>query len=261
MRRDGSCEGEGAFARGWLPGLVIAIATLALALVVSGTSLADASKRSGQECRNAASQIGNADSIKRKAEDFWRGRLPIEASGLSVSQIRCGSLTGKPGLEVVVVLGLRRGTGSSPKPWGIYNRSRRGRFRLAHFDPGRKLICPSTPTIHRRVLTIYGISEYLGAHTLCDRIVQFEWRRGRYVQVANRLAFRRCQKAPRIPAEGGTFTMTRLRVSKTTCARAAALVARSSELHGWNCLFLESDREIRCVDKRNPRRWFAYVPS
>ena len=247
--------------------IALSLAPLAIADLLEGSALgsanlAETSKRSARTCPKAVGkQVSNAGAIRRRAGQFWNDGLSIPASDFRVSLIRCGDLTGRGDPEIVVVLGVRGGTGGSPKPWGIYNRARRGRLHLVHFDPGRELICPSTPTIHRQVLTIYKVSEYIGAHTLCDRIVRFKWRRGRYVQTVERPAFHRCRKPPEIPAEGGGFNMTRFRVSKMACAKAVALVSRNTELRGWNCLFLEKDHEIRCVAKGDPRRWFAYVPS
>lgn len=224
-------------------------------------NIADASKRSTVCPKSIVKQISNAGALKRKAGRFWREGPSIPASEFRISVIRCGDLTGEKSSEVVVVLAVHGGTGGSPKPWGVYNRSRRGRLHLSHFDPGRKLICPSTPTINRQTLTVYRVSEYIGAHTLCDRIIRLKWRRGRYVQIADKPAFKRCRRSPEIAAEGGGFNMTRLRVSRMACAKAVGLVSRNTELHGWNCLFLEKEHEVRCVSRGDPRRWFSYVPS
>lgn len=211
---------------------------------------------STQVAERAARRSGFATRVER----YWGRRFG--SAEFSVWDAVCGDLAGRHGRDMVVVMLLDSGTGGSPKPWAIFNRTRRGRLRLHHVDLGKHLICPQSVRIHNRVLTIYRPSEYLGAYTLCDRMARYRWNRRGYVLIGIHNAFTRC-RTPRVVAPpGGGFGLIveQLRVASLSCGSGLRIARRDivGEPPGkWHCAEILGG-EQRCSFGHNWRKWLTY---
>lgn len=202
----------------------------------------------------ALPRIDGAALIKSAAETYWSQSLEIPLSEWSVASIRCGQLAPSAGEEIVVVLTLRSGTGGSPRPWGIYQRGNDGAYMLVHFDPGQRLVCPSTATIETRTFEIYRASRYEGAYTLCDQIVRYRWRGGRYVSSVRR-SFRHCAGV----LAQDMFKAVSIRASGFSCRKARGLIRSSSITWSLHCSSVGGGPETHCLAAKDERRWISYV--
>jgi len=241
---------------------LIAIALTLLASPAASASVVHpgAAGASRAPCSNAVGERAARNSgFAARAENYWSKRFgSVE---FSVSRSVCGHLAGR-GRDMVVVMLLDGGTGGSPKPWAIFNRTRRGRLHLSYADVGRHLICPQSVGIHHRRLTIYRPSEYLGAYTLCDRIARYRWKHRRYVLTGVHNAYTTCRSplvaAP--PGPGYGLIIERMRAASVSCNAAARLAARNvygRSTGGWSCAEILGG-EQRCFHRRNWRKWFTY---
>lgn len=236
-----------------------ALLLLSIAAAAWGSESADSAKgaiaRAGACPESAAEQAVQSSGFARHAERLWERRFG--RAEFAVSRTVCGHLAGRRGRDMVVVLGLSGGTGSSPKPWAIFNRTRRGLFRLRHEDLGRRLICPQGVGIHRRVLSIYRPTEYWGAYTICDQVARFRWKHGHYEQISIRPAFERCRSPQVIPPSGGGYGLIvrDLRVAGMSCRRGAGVISQMPPR--WHCNPV--DDEARCQLEGNWRKWLTYV--
>lgn len=235
--------------------IVSALAALWPAAAQPQPSEAEASRAS---CSVAAAERAvRASGFATRVESFWGKRFGT--AEFSTSRVTCGHLAGRR-RDMVAVLQLAGGTGGSPKPWAVFNRTRRGKLRLGHGDLGKHLICPQGVRIHRRALRIYRPSEYLGAYTLCDRVATYRWKRGTYVMTGARAAFKRCKNPLVVPTRLGRLPLRRVRVSGLSCRAGGRIAARDivdDPLGRWNCADIYGG-ETRCFHGRNWRRWMTY---
>lgn len=207
----------------------------------------------------AAERAVTASGFTARVESFWGRHFgPVDFSAWKAT---CGHLAGRR-RDMVVVLQLEQGTGGSPKPWAIFNRTRRGSLHLSHGDLGKHLICPQSVRIHRRRLHVYRPSEYLGAYTLCDRVATYRWKRSAYVMTGVRDAFERCRNPMVVPSPLGGYglILTGLRAAGLSCRAAGRIAARDivGEPPGrWNCAEMYGG-EMRCFHGRNWRKWLTY---
>lgn len=217
---------------------------------------ADSPSSAASNCSDdVADRAARASGFVDRAERFWAARFG--AAQFKVSAATCGHLAGRSGRDLVVVLHLVDGTGGSPKPWAILNRSRRGTLKLRYGNLGEKLICPGSMRVQRRKLLVHRPTEYLGAHSICDEVATFRWKGKTYRQVRVKPSWRWCQSPQRIDGEGGGFTAFHMRVSGLSCSRGWRLLRRGGRLPLWWCDLI-GDTEVRCKHTRNVRRWLTY---
>jgi hypothetical protein len=208
----------------------------------------------------AAERAARASGFSARAERYWGNRFG--EVDFSAWRAVCGHLAGRRGRDMVVVLLLEQGTGGSPKPWAVFNRTRRGRLHLSHVDLGKHLICPQSIGIHHRVLTVYRPAEYLGAYTLCEMKARYRWERGDYRLLGVHAAFSRCHDPQIYPPPGGGYGLIieDLRVAGVSCTRGAGVAGRNV-IQGapgkWNCAEVFGG-EVRCSYGRSWRRWLTY---
>ena len=206
-------------------------------------------------CSNAEAEKALRESgFAARAERYWGDRFGT--AEFAAWRTTCGHLAGR-GKDMVTVLLLESGTGGSPKPWAIFNRTRSGDLRLRHSDLGKRLICPQSVNIQNRTLAIYRPTEYLGAYTICDQILRFHWQDGDYRKIGVRPAFERCQNPQVIrPARGYGLIVRDLHVAGVSCGQAARLLS-----HGlpskWQCI--ATDDGTRCLYRGNWRKWMTYI--
>lgn len=164
--------------------LVLGLLPLLMGLAAATSARTDARGDrvvEGESCPAGAAVRAAEGSLIPDAERYWGGIFG--EVDFEVWRAVCGHLAGRHGADMVIALGLVDGTGGSPKPWGIFNRTEQGGFRLGYESFGRKLICPMGMRIHDRALDIYRPLEYLGGYTVCDQIMTFRWTGRSYKRV------------------------------------------------------------------------------
>lgn len=222
---------------------VLVVATL---ILLSGALVEPRIGNAASCGKGTADRAATGSGFIDRARGQWGYEFRVESA-------TCGKLTGDAVLDMVVVLSVEGGTGSSPRPFAIFNGNTRREFQLRHVDLNlKRLICARSVRIRDRVLTILRPSQYLGAYTVCDRINQFRWTAGRY-RSQDASAFRSCD---------GT-QIARLRAAGISCRRAAEIAYghayRQSTARGWQCSPTDPNtRDVTCQSQSNFRQWLKF---
>lgn len=242
--------------------LSVLVLVLGVSAVASASSEITAPRTGGKNaCPPGTAQQAAEASLIPHAERYW-GEVFGEAE-FTVWRAICGNLAGRNGADMVVALGLVNGTGGSPKPWGIFNRTEQGNYLLRYENFGRKLICPSGMFIHKRKLDVYRPSEYLGGYTVCDQILTFRWSGSGYKRVKTRHAYRTCEPRTIRTRYGFTVGIRKLLVAGFSCGRGRNLIAKypvGLPEDQWQC-FTNEDFLTQCQRRNSWKKWMRFVAN